>query len=70
MQYVSKELLLLLLLLFITFTQGIYNYVPETNQLQFIAQLMLLSLSDVLYFYISTSQRRRAAPNRAVFWSY
>jgi len=34
--------------------QGIYNYVPETNQLQFLAQAMLLSLLDVLYFYIST----------------
>ena len=26
-----RSLLLLLLLLFITFLQGIYNYIPETN---------------------------------------
>ena len=34
------------------------------------AQLMLLSLSDVLYFWIITSKRRRPVPNRVVFFSY
>jgi hypothetical protein len=41
----------------------IYNYVPETNQLQ-------LPLLNVLKFLISTSHSMRAAPNRAVFCSY
>ena len=50
--------------------QGIYNYVPETNQLQFMTQAMLLSLLNVLCFYIRTSQRRPAVPSRAVFCSY
>ena len=58
---------LLLLLLFI-YVHGIYNYIPETNQvssvynvaavlyLQFILHVMLLPMLNVLYFYISTSR--------------
>jgi len=46
--------------------QGIYNYVPENNQLQFMVHLMLLLLLNVLHFYISTPRSRRAVPNRAV----
>ena len=58
-------LLLLLLLLFITFMQGIYNYVPETNNVsrvysfaailyvQFLLQIMLFPMLNGLYFYIS-----------------
>jgi hypothetical protein len=57
--------LLLLLLLFITFMQGIYNYVPETNNVsrvysfaailyvQFLLQVMLFPMLNSLYFYIS-----------------
>jgi hypothetical protein len=54
---------LLLLLLLLLFTQGIYNYIPETGRvssvysvaailyLQFIAHVMLLPVLNVLYFY-------------------
>ena len=51
-----------LLLLFITFMQGIYNYIPETNhvssvhsdaaflKLQFMAHVMVFPMTNVLYF--------------------
>jgi hypothetical protein len=51
---------------FITFMQGIYYYIPETNPvcrvcsvaailwLQFMVHIMLVPMLNVLYFYIST----------------
>ena len=57
-----------LLLLLLIYIHGIYNYIPETNQvssvynvaavlyLQFILHVMLLPMLNVLYFYISTSR--------------
>jgi len=50
--------------------QGIYNYVPETNQLQLTAHVMLLTLLNVLNIYIGALRSMRAVPNRAVFCSY
>ena len=59
---------LLLLLLFVTYMHGIYNYIPETNHvysvysvaaavyLQSVLRVMLLPMLNVLYFYISTSR--------------
>jgi hypothetical protein len=59
---------LLLLLLFITFMQGIYNYIPETNHvsraysvatmlyLQFMVHVIFSHMLIVLYFYISRVQ--------------
>jgi hypothetical protein len=59
---------LLLLLLFITFMQVIYNYIPETNHvssayniatilwLHFMVHVILFPMMNILYFYVSTFQ--------------
>ena len=61
--------------------QGIYTYIPETNYvpreysvaaillLLFMVLISLLSVLDLLYFYISTFRSVCAMPNMAVFWS-
>ena len=61
--------------------QGIYNYIPETNYipreysvaaillLPFMVLISLVSVLNVLYFYISTFRSMCAVPNMAVFSS-
>ena len=61
--------------------QGIYTYIPETNcvpreysvadilSLLFMVLISLVSLLNLLYFYISTFRSMCAVPNMAVFWS-
>ena len=61
--------------------QGIYTYIPETNcvpreysvtailLLLFMALMSLVSVLNLLYFYISTFRSMRAVPNMAVFRS-
>ena len=61
--------------------QGIYTYIPETNYvpreysvaaillLLFIALISLVSVLNLLYFYISTFRSMCAVPNMAVFCS-
>ena len=61
--------------------QGIYNYIPETNYvpreysvaavlfLLFMELISLVSVLNLLYFYISTFRSMCAMPNMAVFWS-
>jgi len=65
----------------ISFMQGIYTYIPETNYipreysvaaillLLFIVLISLVSVLNLLYFYISASRSMCAVPNMAVFWS-
>ena len=60
--------------------QGIYTYIPETNYvpreysvaaillLLFMVLMSLVSVLNLLYFYISTFRSMCAVPNRAVFW--
>ena len=72
---------LLLLLLFISFIQGIYTYIPETNcvpreysvaailLLLFMVLISLVSVLNLLHFYISTFRSMCAVPNMAVFCS-
>ena len=60
--------------------QGIYTYIPETNYvpseysvaavllLLFVVLISLVSVLNLLYFYISTFQSVCAVPNMAVFW--
>ena len=60
--------------------QGIYTYIPETNcvprkysvvailLLLFMVLVSLVSVLNLLYFYISTFRSMRAVPNMAVFW--
>jgi predicted Na+-dependent transporter len=59
--------------------QGICNYIPETNhvprlynsavslQLQFMVHVILLSMLNILYFYVSTFQYMCAVANTTVF---
>jgi len=59
--------------------QGIYTYIPETNYdpseysvvaillLQFMVLISLVSVLNLLYFYISTFRSMCAVPNMAVF---
>jgi len=61
--------------------QGIYTYIPETNYvtkeysvadillLLFMVLISLVSVLNLLYFYISTFRSMCAAPNMAVFCS-
>ena len=61
--------------------QGIYTYIPETNYvpreysvaaillLLFMAFISLVSVLNLLYFYISTFRSMCAVPNMAVFCS-
>jgi hypothetical protein len=61
--------------------QGIYTYIPETNSvprkysvaavllLLFMVLISLVSVSNLLYFYISTFRSMCAVPNMAVFCS-
>jgi len=61
--------------------QGIYTYIPQTNYvpreysfaavllLLFMVLISLVSLLNLLYFYISTFQSVCAVPNIAVFFS-
>ena len=60
---------------------GIYTYIPETNYvpkeygvaaillLLFMVLISLVSVLNLLYFYISTFRSMCAVPNMAVFWS-
>ena len=61
--------------------QGIYTYIPETNYvpreysvaaillLLYMVLISLVSVLNLLYFYISTFRSMCAVPNMAVFWS-
>ena len=64
----------------ISFMQRIYTYIPETNNvlrvysvaailLLFKVLISLLSMLNLLYFYISTFRSMCAMPNMAVFCS-
>jgi len=60
--------------------QGIYTYIPETNYipreysvaaillLLFMVLISLVSVFNLLYFYISTFRSVCAVPNMAVFF--
>ena len=61
--------------------RGIYTYIPETIYvpkeysvaaillLVFMVLITLVSVLNLLYFYISTFRSMCAVPNMAVFWS-
>ena len=61
--------------------QGIYTYIPETNYvpreygvvaillLLFMVLISLVSVLNLLYFYISTFRSMCTVPNMAVFCS-
>jgi hypothetical protein len=65
----------------ISFMQGIYTYIPETNNvpreynvaailsLLFMVSISLVSALTLMYFYINTFRSMCAVPNMAVFCS-
>ena len=84
--WVARTLLLFIItitiiIIFITFMQGIYNYIYVTNPismvysvapapyLQYMLQVMLFPMLNILYFYISTFQRMCAVSIMAVLCS-
>jgi len=70
-----------IIIIVISFMQGIYTYIPETNcvpeeysvaailLLLFTVFISLVSVLNLLYFYISTFRSMCAVPNMAVFCS-
>ena len=65
-----------------TFMQGIYTYIPETNYVPreygvaaillflFMVLISLVSVLNLLYFYISTFRSMCAVPNIIIIISY
>ena len=74
-------IIIIIIVIIISFMQGIYTYIPETNYvpreysvaatllLLFMVLISLLSVLNLLYFYISTFRRMCAVSNMAVFCS-
>jgi len=75
----SIIIIIITVIIIITFMQGIYTYIPETNYvpreyivaaillLLFMVLMSLVSLLHLLYFYISTFRSICAVPNMSVF---
>ena len=73
--------IIIIIIIIISFMQGIYTYIPETNYvpmeysvadillLLFTVLISLVSVLNLLYFYISTFRIVCAVPNMAVFCS-
>ena len=76
-----QQIIIMIIIIIIPFMQGIYTYIPETNcvckeysaaailLLLFMVLISLVSLLNLLYFYISTFRSVCAVPNMAVFFS-
>ena len=76
-----SEIIIIIIIIIISFMQGTYTHIPETNyvprehgvaaNLLFLLMVLisLLSVLNLLYFYISTSRSMCAVPNMAVFCS-
>ena len=72
---------IIIIIIIISFMQGIYTYIPEKNSvpseysvaaillLLFMVLISLVSVLNLLYFYVSTLWSMCAVPNMAVFWS-
>ena len=75
-------IIIIIIIFIISFMQGIYTYIPETNYvskefnvaaillLLFMLLMSLVSLLNLLYFYISTFRSMCTVPNMAVFCGY
>ena len=78
---VTTQLQFIIIIIIISFMQGIYTYILETNYvpreysvvavllLLFMVLISLVSVLNLLYFYISTFRSMCALPNMAVFCS-
>ena len=72
--------MILLLLLFISLTQGICNWIPEANPasrvcsfagvlyLKFMLHVLLFPMINAMYFHLSTFRSMCPVPNMAVFY--
>jgi len=72
-------IILIIIIIIISFMQGIYTYFPEKNYvpreysvaaillLLFMVLISLVSVLNLLYFYVSTFRSMCAVPNMAVF---
>ena len=73
--------IIIIIIIIIIFMRGIYTYIPETNYvlreysvaaillLLFMVLIPLVSVLNLLYFYISTFRSMCAVPNMGVFCS-
>jgi len=71
-------MMIIIIIIIISFMQGIYTYIPETNYvpreysavaillLLFMVLISLVSVLNLLYFYISTLRSMCAVPNMTV----
>ena len=74
-------MIIIIIIIIISFMQGIYSHIPETNYVLreygvaaillflFMVLISLVSVLNLLYLYISTFRRMCAVPNMAVFCS-
>ena len=75
-------IIIIITIIIITFMLDIYTYIPDTNCvpreysvavilfLLFMVLISLVSVLNLLYFYISTFRSMCAVPNMAVFCSF
>jgi len=74
-------IIIIIIVVVISLMQGIYTHIPETDYvpreysvadilLLFMVRISLVSVLNLLYFYISTLQSMCAVPNMAVFCNY
>ena len=69
-------IVVVIIIIILSFIQGIYTYIPETNHVPreysvatILLLLSLVSVLNLLHFYISTFRSLCAVPNMAVFCS-
>ena len=79
--YTRNNIIIIIIIIIFSFMQGIYTHIPETNYvpreysvaaillLLFMVRISLVSVLNLLYFYISTFRSMCAVPNMAVFCS-
>jgi hypothetical protein len=77
----SHVAFIIIIIIIVSFMQGIYTYIPETNHvpreystadvllLLFMVPISLVSALTLLYFYVSTFRSMCVAPNMAVLCS-
>ena len=76
---ITAIIIIIIIIIIISFMQGIYTNIPETNYVPrehgvaaillflFMVRISLVSVLNLLYFYISTFRSMCAVPNMAVF---
>ena len=76
-----RKLIIIIIIIIISFMQCIYTHIPETNYVPreygvaaillslFIVLISLVSVLNLLHFYISAFRSMCAVPNMAVFYS-